>query len=216
MRPHLIFLLLIPVAALCVAGCAQGTGIAPPSTAIPAVIPDLHDLVISPAEVPSCFALTDQHGKIPGDVGKFARELGWQAGYEITYTCPEEGAESTVLMHTIAVYPPMNMPGLMSMVEVGDRPEGFTFVELSFSENGLPMRGFYGKAPETMITSVSSGNPVVDSLREAPGKSTGNISSIAEIIFYRGSYFEVIRMTGPKTNTTTLETMARAAYAKIP
>jgi hypothetical protein len=198
------------------AGCTQETGMMPPSTGISEVIPDLHDLVLSPAEVPSCFSLTDQHGKSPGDVGKLARELGWQAGYEITYTCPEEGAEPTVLVHTIAVYPPVNMPGLLSMVEVRDRPEGFTFVELSFADNSLPMRGFYGKAPETMNTTISSGNPVVDSLREAPGNSIGNISRIAEIIFYRGSYFEVIRMTGPGTNTTVLETMAGAAYAKIP
>ena len=39
---------------------------------------------------------------------------------------------------------------------------------------------------------------------------------VAEIIFYRGKVFEVLKMTGPETNVTLLRDLAQKASAKIP
>ena len=41
-------------------------------------------------------------------------------------------------------------------------------------------------------------------------------NEVAEIIFSKGKTFEVLKMTGPSTDTALLIDLAKKAYAKIP
>jgi hypothetical protein len=209
-------LLLLVAAVVLAAGCTQGTGPAPVVTPAPSGTPDLHDLALSPAEVPACFSLTGQHEKKPGEVGQLAKDLGWLAGYEVTYSCPEEGRNATVILHSLAVYPAVNMPGLVSLVDRGDRREGFAYENLSFVEQGTAMQGFYGKPPGLQASGASPGSSAVGSGRTVSETDTLSGSDEAELVFSRGTVFEVLKMTGPGTNTTLLRDMAGRVSAKIP
>ena len=195
------------------AGCTQGTGTVPPVP--PAGVSPVRDLALSPADLPACFSLTEQYEKGPGDVGMLAKDLGWQAGYVVTYSCPSDGREPNVITHSLAVYPAENMSAIVSLVDGQDRM-GIAYENLSFTDQRTAMRGFFGKAggaPGPSVspdTAISGGLPTDNSLSTKPG------SLIAEIIFYRGTRLEVLKMTGPGTNTTLLHGLARIAERKIP
>jgi hypothetical protein len=211
----LVIILLIG-ALVFTAGCAQGTGPVMPATPLPVTQPDLHGLALNPSDVPVCFSLAEQQVKSSGDVGKLAKDLGWQAGYMVTYTCPAEGHEPTTLLHSLAVYPAANMPGIVSMVDEQDRQAGYTYEDLSFPNPGSALHGFYGKAGGAQVSGTSPGTSVLTGRDEVPRTSAVSGSDVAEIITYRGTIFEVLKMTGPETNTTVLRDMAQKAYAKIP
>ena len=96
------------------AGCTQGTAPAATATPLPAAAPDLRALALDPADLPACFSLTNEQVKTPDNVGSLARDLGWQAGYAVTFTCPGNGTgEPTVILHSLAVYPAKNMPAIV-------------------------------------------------------------------------------------------------------
>jgi hypothetical protein len=198
------------------AGCTQGPGQAHPVTSVPVATPGLTDLALGGSEIPSCFSLTGQNVKSSGDVGNLAKELGWQAGYVATYSCPSNGTQPTVIVQSLAVYPAANMPGIASMVEKQDRLAGYTYEDMVFPDQGSAMRGFSGKWNETEPSGQSSGTYLVSSGREDPGPDTISQNEVAEVIFFRGTIFEVMRMTGPGTNVTVLRDMAQMAFAKIP
>ena len=211
-----LVILIFAGTAVFTAGCTQGTGPVLPATPIPVTTPHLQDLALNPADVPACFSLTEQSVKSPRDVGQLAKDLGWQEGYVVTYTCPAKGNKPTVILQSIAVYPAENMPGIVSMVDEQDRSAGNIYEDLSFPDQGSAMRGFYAKANETQASGQSPGTYLVSGGREVPETNAVSGSDVTEIIFYRGTYFEVLRMTGSGTNATILRDMALKASAKIP
>jgi hypothetical protein len=154
--------------------------------------------------------------KSAGDVGNLAKELGWQAGYVATYSCPSDGTQPTVIIQSLAVYPAANMPGIASMVDKQDRLAGYTYDDMVFPDQGSAMRGFSGKTNETEASGPSPGTYLVSGGREDSGPDTITRTDVAEVIFFRGTIFEVMRMTGPGTNATLLRDMAEKASAKIP
>jgi len=209
-----IIVILVFIAVLAT-GCTQGTGPAAPVTPVPVTGPDLQNLALRPSEVPACFSLTDQHTKSSGDVGELAKDLGWQAGYEVTYTCPWSGPEPTVIIHSLAIYPAGNISGIASMVDHQDRSASYTYRDLSFPDKNSIMSGFFGKTGRTEIPGISAGTDVLIS-NSVPETDAVSGSDVAEIIFYRGTCFNVMKMTGPGTNMTLLRDMALGVSAKIP
>ena len=213
--PCSVILLLIGIVVF-TAGCTQGTGQVVPATPLPGSAPDLHGLALSGSEVPGCFSLAEQHIKSSGDVGKLARDLGWQAGYVVMYSCPAEGHEPTTILHSITVYPAENLPGIVSKVYEQDRSSGYMYEDLSFPEKGSAMRGFYGKVNETQASGLSPGTYLVSGGRGVPETNAVSGGDVAEIMIYHGTIFEVLKMTGPGTNVTIIRDMAQKASAKIP
>ena len=183
---------------------------------VPVTGSSLQDLALKPSEVPACFSLTDQHTKSSGEVGQLAKDLGWQAGYEVMYTCPATGAEPTILVQSLAVYPAANMPGLASMVDKQDRSAGFSYEDLTFPDQGSVMLGFYGIACGTEVSGSLAGTVLLNGTSNVHETNTESGSDMAEIIFSRGTRFNVLKMTGPGTNATVLRDLALVAYAKIP
>ncbi len=119
-------------------------------------------------------------------------------------------------MQSLAVYPGENMPGIASVVDEQDRSTGNVYENLSFPDQGPAQRGFYGKTRGDPVSTISPGTYLVNGGRDVSGKNAEPASDVAEIIFYRGIHFEVLRMTGPGTNVTLLRDLAQKASAKIP
>lgn len=212
---HSLIIVFLIFAAAIAAGCTQGTGTAAPEVTGPVTGPDLQDLSIRQSDVPACFSVTDQHTKTPGEVGQLAKELGWQAGYEVTYTCAEAGAGPTVLVHSLAAYPAVNMPGIVAMVDKQDRAAGFLYEDLEFPDKDPSLRGFYGKAGATAVTGSTAGTGQLAGTG-SPEISANTRGDVAEIIISRGTYLSVLKMNGPGTNATILRDLALVAYARIP
>lgn len=212
-----LVILLIACGLVFVAGCTQGAGPAPGSVPAPVATPDLPALALAPADLPSCYAVTERSLKSPADVGSLARQLGWQAGYTVRYTCPTDGSEPTVLIHSLAIYPAENIPAIAAMVDAQDRSGAeCTWENLTFPAYGPSMRGFYGTPVDAAETPVAPGNYVISSGNETAPRTTEPAGDIAEIIFHRGMVFEVMRMSGPGTNLTLIEDLAARAYGEIP
>jgi hypothetical protein len=212
----LVMLFLVSAVVITV-GCTQEMDSAASQVMpVPAVTPNLPDLALSQADVPACFSLSERHEKKTGEVGPLAKDLGWQAGYVVAYTCPGNGPEPTVIVHSLAVYPAGNMPGISSMAEKQDRTAGIVYEELIFPGNNATLRGFYGNTSGTQASGVSPGSYVINGGRNVPETNTMSGSTMAEIIFYRGTVFEVLKMTGPGTDIPLLRQMTEKALSKIP
>jgi hypothetical protein len=195
------------------AGCMQGTGTVP--TVSPADVSPVRDLALNPADLPACFSLTEQYEKGPGDVGMLAKDFGWQAGYVVSYTCPSDGREPNVITHSLAVYPAENISAIAFLVDEQDRM-GLSYENFSFTDQRTAMRGFFGNAGGAPGPYVSPDTIISGGLPTDNGLSAKPRSLIAEIIFYRGTQLEILRMTGPGTNITFLRGLARIAEQKIP
>lgn len=213
---HCLIIVFLIYAAAIAAGCTQGTGPAALESTVPVTGPGLPDLAIRLSDVPVCFSVTDQHTKTPGEVGQLAKELGWQAGYEVTYTCAAAGVGPTVLVHSLAVYPAVNMPGIVSMVDKQDRAAGFLYEDLEFPDKGPSLRGFYGKAGATAVSGSTAGTGQLAGTGSVPEINANTRGDVAEIIISRGTHLSVLKMTGPGTNATILRDLALVAYARIP
>jgi hypothetical protein len=213
--PFLI-LVVLAFAAVFAAGCTQGTGPVITVLPVPVTTPHLQDLALNTSDVPACFSLTKQNIKSPDDVGSLAKDLGWQAGYVVSYTCSAQSPEPTVITHSLAVYPAENMPGIAFMVDKQDRSAIVAYENLSFTDQTIAVRGFYGKAEESQFSPESPGTFVLNGGHDESGENTESESNVAEIIIYRGTTFEVLRMTGPKTNITLLRDLTHIAGQKIP
>ena len=144
--PSRFILLILIGTTVFITGCTQAPGPVPVVTPAPVTVSPLQDLAISTADLPACFSLAEQNVKSYADVGQLAKDLGWQAGYVATYTCPADGPDPTIIVHSLAVYPANTMPGIASMVDEQDRTIGFLYENLSFPVPGASMRGFYGKS----------------------------------------------------------------------
>lgn len=214
--PFRFIILILIATSFFIAGCTQGPGPVPMVTPAPVTGSPLQDLAISTADLPACFSLADQNVKSYTDVGKLAKDLGWQAGYVATYTCPAEGSDPTIIVHSLAVYPDYSMSGIAVMVDEQDRTPGFLYENLSFQDQGIPVRGFYGKSGGIQDSVIAPVTYFVNGGHDGTEIHTDTRGEVAEIIFYRGNVFEVLKMTGPKTNVTLLWDLAQKASAKIP
>jgi hypothetical protein len=215
LSPGLVILILA-VAVVFAAGCTQKTSPALPVTPVPETTPNLSDLAIMSSDIPACFVLTEKQVKSSADVGELAKDLGWQEGYGVSYTCPAKGTEPTVILHSLATYPAANMPGIATMVDEQDRSAGYLYEDLSFPDQGITMRGFYRKAGSVQVSGILTDANLLNGRNESAETDAVAKSSVAEIIFYRGTTFEVLRMTGPGTNATLLKELALKSAAKIP
>ncbi|RPI38593.1 MAG: hypothetical protein EHM53_08675, partial [Methanoregulaceae archaeon] len=214
--PSRFIILILIATTVFIAGCTQGPGPVPVVTPAPVMASPLQDLAISTTDLPACFSLAEENVKSYADVGQLAKDLGWQAGYVATYACPAEGPDPTIIVHSLAVYPENTMSGIASMVDQQDRTSGLLYENLSFPDQGTPMRGFYGNSRGIQDSGISPGTYLVNGGREGAEMNTSAGSNVTEIIFYRGNIFEVLTMTGPKTNVTLLRDLAQKASAKIP
>jgi hypothetical protein len=214
--PLLVIILLAGTAVFAV-GCTQATSPVQPATPVLITVSPLQDLAFGPADLPACFSLTEQHARSSGDVGTLARDLGWKDGYMVTYSCPAEGSDPTVIIQSLAVYPAENMPGIASLVDRQDRSDpNYTYENLTFPDQGTTFRGFYGKVVGAMDHGIRPGTSLVSDGRDVPETNTVSGNDVAEIIICRGTVFEVLKMTGPETNVTLLKDLAGKVSAKIP
>jgi hypothetical protein len=212
-----LLILLLVAAAVLISGCTQAPGPAAPATPpAPVAHPDLKVLALVPSDLPACFSLSDQRVKSAGDVGNLAKDLGWETGYEVTYSCPAAGPEPTVILHSLAVYPASNVPGIAGMVDRQDRPAGFLYENMSDPDQSFFIRGFSARTGTEKAAGVSPGSFVLAGGKNVSAPASGTPGDFAEFIVYRRNVFEVLKMTGPGANATLLHELARTAAERIP
>jgi hypothetical protein len=214
---RLLPVLLLLIAAIMLAGCTQGTGdkVATPP-AVPSGSSDLSALTLVPGDVPQNYTLIESRAKKIADVGDLARELGYQDGYVTRFASSGENSSATTeIVQSIAVYPTKNISSLLALVEKQDRSDSdLNYTTLS-GPGGDTGWGFYGKAPASVLVKPTNQNP----LSSGPASHDVQVlypKDTAELVFSRGSVFEVIRMTGPETDPVVLQEIAASAYRKLP
>jgi len=196
------------------AGCTQppapNASTTPQTTAV-----NISPLLLTNADLPPGFTVVAGQDRSLSDVGKMAKDLGWQGGYEVVSTDSAAGdPNGTVITQSIALYPVKNVPGIIGMVFVQDQSDT-TLKYLNVTSVGEGGLGFYGKAPAQIVVKPTNQNPL------ATGNGSHDVEVVyprdtAELIFGKGQVFEVIRITGPGTDPAVAESLARTAYEKIP
>lgn len=208
---HLIITILVCFLILA-AGCTVRDTKVVNSPSTPARLP-LESLVLNPSDVPQNFTLVESRAKNATEVGNLARSLGWQQGYVMRYARSPEGVSGIAeILHTIVQYPEKNIPAIAELIERQERSESnMTFSNLSSPSLGNYSHAFSGKENVRKIN--KSDNVFLleyDSTRETIQQD------FIEIIFSKGDILEIIRLTGPGSDLSTLSSLAQKAYSKIP
>lgn len=208
---------LVLCAALLIAGCTQGPKSPAPASPAPPATAGLAQLLIGPSDVPANFTLVESRAKSPEDLGSLATDLGYEGGYVARYSTPAaDQSGSTNITQSIAIYPEKNIPSLITLVNKQDRSDP----DLSYSDLPVPglgndSHGFFGSATARIIVKPTNQNP----LATGPGSYDVTVvytREVAEVIFAKGTTFEVIRMEGPGANATITQGLAEKAFLKIP
>jgi hypothetical protein len=200
-------------AVLAASGCTTPAGPSAPA-APPLSAPAPAALALAPADVPAGYTLTGTREKNATEVSRLALDLGWKAGYVVTFTTTSAGPEGTgTIVQTITVYPEKSIPGVIGVIEKQERSDtGMTFADIPAPGIGDASGGFTARAQARLLLKTNSnGNPL-----EPESVQTEPVQDFAEVYFSKGQVLEVIRMTGPGSGAATVTALARAAYAKIP
>ena len=214
-----LILALLVCSVVLAAGCTRSSpAMVPVTTGVsPAAGPVLADLALAPTDLPPGFTLVESRAKNSSDVGSLARDLGWQGGYVVRYTSiSPAGGRQTVIVQSIATYPAGNIPGIVELADKQDRGDkDLTYTDIRTGVPGDHGAGFYGKASAPILVKPTNENPLVSG-PENHDVETLTKNDIAEVIFSRGTTFEVISMTGPGADVAGVTALAGKAYAKIP
>ena len=194
------------------AGCTGPAVTAVPAVPTPAGIM-LESLVLTPSEVHQNFTLHESRAKNSTDVSKIARDLGWKQGYVVRFVRSPEGVPGqTEILQTITLYPAKNIPAIAELAEKQELSDkNMLFSNLSSPTLGNYSRAFSGTVNTLMTPEPYNGNPL------GSGPVGGTVQQdFVEIIFSKGDILEVLRMTGPGADYSTLVSLAQTAYNKIP
>jgi len=209
--PTLIISILV-CSLILAAGCTGPAVTAVPTVPTPAGI-TLESLVLTPSEVPQNFIPHEIRARNVTDVSKLARDLGWQQGYVVRFTSPPEGVPGqTEILQTVTLYPAKNIPAIAALAEKQERSDkNMLFSNLSPPALGSYSRAFSGTVNTLVIPEPDNGNQL------GSGSVGATVQQdFVEIIFSKGDLLEVLRMTGPGADYSTLASLAQKAYNKIP
>jgi hypothetical protein len=210
--PYLFSILLIGL--FLGAGCTQPGSIPSPGPvpASPAQQLPLSAIALTTADAPAGYTLVESRVKTPGEVGKLAKDLGWQDGYIVKFSgIPGTGKNPTEITVNLVTYPAETAPRIVLMsqsIEMADNRQVVSRVPSPGLGNSSV--GFTGK-----ISGNAGGwqntNPLIQETGSVPATR-----DMAEIIFSKGTTMEVLRMTGPGANYSVIKGLAETAYARVP
>lgn len=206
---------------LAVAGCTTIPAAPPVTTPAPSVT--LASLAIDRNDLPQGYVLTMSREKNAIEMGSFAENLGWQGGYVVEYSMDvaSDGSRN-VILHSLASYPDRSLPGIIEYINRTDRScSTMGYFDIAVSDLGENSRAFIGYIPN-QGTTPGVGSTTADT-SPAPAAITGRESprstcreKFVEIIFFKGTILEVIRMSGPVLDDKEAIGIAQKAYVKIP
>jgi hypothetical protein len=145
-------------------------------------------------------------------VSRLARDLGWKEGYVVRFTSPVDGERApTWILQTLTRYPEKNIPAVAELIERQDRADN-TMIYSNLSSPGLGSysSAFSGKVNPLIVPEPGNQNPLVSGSAEETIQQ-----DFVEIIFVKGDILEVLRMSGPGADYSTLASLAKQAYNKI-
>ena len=145
-------------------------------------------------------------------MSRLARDLGWKEGYVVRFSRPVDGERGpTWILQTLTRYPEKNIPAVAELIERQDRADN-TMIYSNLSSPGLGSysSAFSGKVNPLIVPEPGNQNPLVS----GPAEETIQ-QDFVEIIFAKGDVLEVLRMSGPGADYSTLASLAKQAYNKI-
>jgi hypothetical protein len=209
---------------LLVAGCTTSSSPAavPSATPIPAMVSGTgipSSLVLTTADLPDGYVQTTARAKDISEVGEIAQDLGWQAGYVVTFTngSAPAGQQDTIIQ-TITTYPKESMDGILGLMGKQEtHMSGMVITDIPVSEIGPAGTGFLARvsAESSLNTPTTNVMPSVMIIQTQQPRAGPN-EDFAEVYFTKGTTFEVIKMTGPHSDGAVVASLARTAYTKIP
>jgi hypothetical protein len=196
------------------AGCTQpGNTSLPVSTTFPsAPVPLLGTLALTATEVPANYIIIESRAKTADEVGKLAKDQGWQGGYIVKFSNRQGTVNgSTEIVQNLVTYPAAAIPNVIQIAKSNE------IVSSTLKITDLPSPGlgelsiaYYGKG-DAHVAVQQNDNLILQETARGPVKS-----DFVEIIFSKGSTMEVLRMSGPGADYEVLRSLARTAYAKLP
>lgn len=171
------------------AGCTHAKTSADQDAA--AKTPSLETLALTAGDAPPGFTVTESRAKTREEVSDVARNLGWEGGWIVRYTgMPDTLMNGTEIVATITGYPAGQMEDIVALAGAQDR----SIAGPGATELVSPAFGEY----RTAFSGTAENEPLI------------------EIIFSKGSYLVVLKMSGNAADFATLVSLARSADAKIP
>lgn len=218
---HCFVLALVVCSMLAVAGCTTNAAPAAPATHTPSV--SLAPLAIDRTDLPDGYVLTMSRAKTEAEMSSLAKSLGWQAGYVAEYT--QSGGENPtgcVVLHTLATYPESSMPDIINYVNKTEHSySNVIYTDFPVTGLGTGSKAFIGGVqnngmPVAETTTGSSSLPVAaETIGEKTRENTYD-QNFVEVVFSKGTTFEVIRMSCTAIDAEQAIAIAQKAYKKIP
>jgi hypothetical protein len=216
---RILLVTLIICAAIFSAGCTHNSTSQVPVTPVTAsvTVANPAQLALTQSDEPQGFTLVESKAKTPQDVSKVALELGWQDGYVVRFISPAQDARgANEIVQSIAIYQERTIKDVIAMAEQQGRSDtDLNYTDIPVQGLGNNARAFSGKASAQILLKPTQANQLITGMdkNEVPAVFK---NEVAEIIFSKGNTFEVLKMTGPSTDTALLIDLAKKAYAKIP
>jgi hypothetical protein len=149
-------------------------------------------------------------------MSKLALDLGWQGGSAIHFVKPSKNPFNTTdILQSVAIYPARNITDILSYAIKADQSDqDLVYTTLPSPGIGDYSNAFSGKSNAQLIIKPEENYSLIT------GKSvtaqTVMKKDFIEIVFSKGSTFEVLRMSGPEADYNVLRNLAENAYRKIP
>lgn len=175
-------------------------------------------LALTPADLPAGYEETAARAKESSEVSETAQNLGWQAGYVVTFAnrSAPAGQQDTIIQ-TLTTYPEASMAGIIGIMNMQEKSfSGMTYSDIPVSGIGTSGTGFVARI-STNTTEQPTSTSALPNMAGAEGrKYAGPGQDFAEVYFTKGTTIEVIRMTGPHASGEEVATLAQTAYKRIP
>jgi len=212
----------VPVLIVCAivlcAGCVSSPGAQGNTSSTQVTVTTTNMIALSPlsftlADLPANYTQVSGRQKSISELGQDAQNLGWEEGYVAMYSLPGNGTSGpTLITQTITVYPTVNIPKIVTIANSIDR-QG---TELIYTDLPMPNTGpeTYTFSATPKVNTVPTGNNALGPFSSSTSTSVPPQGYI-ETIFGKGNILEVIRMSGPDAQYSTLKSLAETAYNKF-
>lgn len=185
-----------------------------PISTTPAENISLAPFALTTADMPAGSIILSGRQKSADEVNPVAHDLGWKQGYVIVGSLPSDTTTIPIILtQTLTVYPEDKIAGIVSLINTNERQQyGLEFSDLPLPATGPNTYSISAVVSNNTAEPVASGEGIIGSY----GKSTDTpAQGYIEVIFYKGDILEVIRLSGPGANYTTLNLLSETAYAKL-
>jgi len=184
---------------LCFSGCIISDGTNMPAKT--GMTYDLETIALDERDIPYNVTVVERRYKQESEVSDLALNLGWQGGYTVRLDSAFDSDTGPMSMsQNIALYPEDRMQNIVDyVIKAETTNSSYKIVDLADPGIG----DFGGAYAAYAVNGTTSSLSQQDEVK------------YVEIVFSKGSFFEVIRLTGPSADFATVRIFAKIALGKL-